>query len=302
MKKIFAFVVMIFLLIDASAQSPVIKISGTRFPYEIMQQWINVYQQSHPDLKFELSKSIPADSADIYIQAHGFRDGELANDETSIALNRYAQLPIVNSNRSDLKALQEKGFTKQDLQKIYFNQNAGDEFHVYRRDKKVCASRSFAESVTGKQLDVAGALVNGDDRALSSAVKNDADGISYNNLGLIYNLKTRKVADSIAIIPIDLNENGKIDANENIYTTLDDVLNFLGTSSNTIIPEDNVNVVINKNTSNKNVLDFLSFIITKGQQYNKSFGFLSLDKTVVLNEQHLLQTISANNKDLTTTK
>lgn len=295
MKKIFAFVVLIFLLTNASAQSPVIKISGTRFPYEIMQQWINIYQQTHPDIHFELSKSIPADSADIYIQAHGFRVGELEDDETSIALNRYAQLPIVNSNRSDLKALQQKGFTKQDLQKIYFNQNASDEFHVYRRDKKVCASRSFAENVTGSQLDVAGALVNGDDRALSAAVKNDVEGISYNNLGLIYNLKTRKVADSIAIIPIDLNENGKIDANENIYTTLDDVLNFLSTSNNNLIPQDNVNVVIHKTSINKNAVEFLSWIITQGQQYNNAFGFLNLDETVVLQEQKILNTLTNDN-------
>lgn len=296
MKKIVAFIILLFVLIDQTqAQSTTIKISGTRFPFEIMQQWIDVYHQSHPDIKFELSKLIPADSVDVYIQAHGFRDGELKDEQVAITLNRYAQLPIVNSNRSDLKALQQKGFTKSDLQKIYFNQNAGKDFHVYRRDKKVCASRSFAENITGSQLDVAGALVNGDDRALSAAVKNDVEGISYNNLGLIYNLKTRKVADSIAIIPIDLNENGKIDANENIYATLDDVLNFLRTSNNTIIPEDNVNVVINKNTTNKTVLDFLSFIITQGQQYNKSFGFLSLDKTVVLQEQKLLNNISNDN-------
>jgi hypothetical protein len=39
---------------------------------------------------------------------------------------------------------------------------------------------------------------------LSAAVKNDVNGISYNNLALIYDLQTRKVADSIAVIPVDL--------------------------------------------------------------------------------------------------
>ena len=149
------------------------------------------------------------------------------------------------------------------------------------------------------QLDIAGTLVNGDDRALSAAVKNDVNGISYNNLGLIYNLKTRKVADSIAIIPIDLNENGKIDANENIYATLDDVLNFLSTSNNNIIPQDNVNIVINKKTISKNSIDFLNWIITKGQQYNRAYGFLNLDKTVVDQDQLLLALILKSNIDLT---
>jgi len=144
-------------------------------------------------------------------------------------------------------------------------------------------------------LDVAGTLVNGDDRALSAAVKNDVTGVSYNNLGLIYNLQTRKVADSIAIIPIDLNENGRIDDNEKIYATLDDVLNYLSTSSANIIPQDNVNIVINRKTISRNALEFIGWIITQGQQFNQSYGFLSLDKTVVIQQQQLLNSLAKDN-------
>ena len=289
------------MMIVLHAQSSVIKITGTKFPFEIMQQWIDAYSQTHPGVQFQLSKSIPLDSAELTIAAHAFNPGELNDDQVLIALNRYAQLPIANSNRKDLQALQQKGFTQQDIKNIYFNaqQNKTDGLSepvtIYRRDKKVCASRSFAENVTGNQLDVAGTLVNGDDRALSAAVKNDVNGISYNNLGLIYNLKTRKVADSIAIIPIDLNENGIIDSNEKIYTTLDDVLNFLSTSNNNSIPQDNVNVVINKKTISKNAVDFLNWIITQGQQYNRAYGFLSLDKTVIVGEQKLLNSLVNDN-------
>ena len=289
------------MMIVLHAQSSVIKITGTKFPFEIMQQWIDAYSQTHPGVQFQVSKSIPLDSAELTIAAHAFNPGELNDDQVLIALNRYAQLPIANSNRKDLQALQQKGFTQQDIKNIYFNaqQNKTDGLSepvtIYRRDKKVCASRSFAENVTGNQLDVAGTLVNGDDRALSAAVKNDVNGISYNNLGLIYNLKTRKVADSIAIIPIDLNENGIIDSNEKIYTTLDDVLNFLSTSNNNSIPQDNVNVVINKKTISKNAVDFLNWIITQGQQYNRAYGFLSLDKTVIVGEQKLLNSLVNDN-------
>jgi phosphate transport system substrate-binding protein len=300
MKRIISLMLLMVLTVFVHAQSPVIKITGTKFPFEIMQRWIDAYTQSHPNVKFQLSKAIPVDSAELFIAAHAFRQGELKDNEVLISLNHYAQLPIANIKRKDLQALQQKGFTQQDLQNIYFNaQNKTDGLSepvtVYRRDKKVCASRSFSENVTGKQLDVAGELVNGDDRALSAAVKNDVNGISYNNLSLIYNLKTRKVADSIAVIPIDLNGNGKIDADENIYATLDDVLNFLSASNNNIIPQDNVNIVINKTTVSKNALDFISWIITQGQQYNQSSGFLSLDKTVVLQEQKLLSSLANDN-------
>ncbi len=299
MKQLFLLTLLnIFLFVARAQTNNVIKITGTKFPFEIMQQWIEVYSKTHPQLRFQLSKAIPADSADLMIAAHAFRDGELREEQALIAVNRYAQLPVVNSHRNDLKALQAKGFTKKDLQEVYFkpNQKKDDIFHtaanVYRRDKNVCASRSFSENVTGIQSDVAGTLVNGDDKVLLNAVKQDVNGISYNNLGLVYNLQTRKVADSIAVVPIDLNENGKIDADENMYASLDDVLNYLSTTPNVPVPQDNVNIVFNKNTISKEALDFLNWIVTQGQQYNRSFGFLNLDKTIVEKEQQQLRSLA----------
>ncbi len=295
MKKGFGFIAFCVLAVSAYAQTnDTIRITGTRFPFEIVQQWITSYQKIHPNGHFQLSKAIPVDNADLLIAAHGFKEGELKDNQEKIAVNRYAQLPIVNSNRKDLKALQNKGFSKEDLQEIYFNKkeaktNALFQSTVYKRNKNVCASRSFAENVTGSQSDVNGILVNGDDRALSTAVKEDVNGISYNNLGLIYNLGTRKVADSIAVVPIDLNGSGKIDKGENIYATLDDALDYLSSDkNNNTIPQDNVNIIFDKNKINKKEIDFLNWILTQGQQYNRSYGFFNLDKKIVEEEKQQL--------------
>lgn len=295
MKKGFGFIAFCFAAVSAHAQTnDTIKITGTRFPFEIIQPWINTYQKTHPNVHFQLSKAISVDNADLLIAAHSFREGELKDNQEIIAVNRYAQLPIVNSNRKDLKALLAKGFSKEDLQEIYFHKKAAKtnslfQSTIYKRNKNVCASRSFAENVTGIQSDVEGTLVNGDDRALSAAVKEDVNGISYNNLGLIYNLQTRKVADSIAVVPIDLNGNRKIDANENIYASLDDVLNYLSSNqNNNIIPQDNINIVFDKNKISKNEIDFLNWIISQGQSYNRSYGFFNLDKSVAEEEKQQL--------------
>jgi len=294
MKKILNTIAMLVAGTFVHAQQfAVIKITGTKFPFTIMQQWIDAYSKTHPDIKFELSKAIALDSADILIAAHAFKPGEIKPDQTIIALNRYAQLPIVNAYRPDLKTLQQKGLTQQDLQKIFFSaQNKSDQqsnaFNAYKRDKNVCATRSFSENITGLQQDIYGTTVTGDDRALSAAVVNDINGISYNNLGLVYNIQTRKVADGIAIVPIDINENGIVDEDENHYTTIDDLLDFIAQSGTSKIPQENVNVVLNKNKINKDILDFLQWIITDGQQYNRQYGFMSLGNNVVLQELHLL--------------
>ena len=311
MKKILVFLSFILLFLTANTQSnntSVIKITGTKFPFAIMQKWIDTYSKTHPGVVFELSKSIPLDSADLMIAAHAFKPRELKDEVTIVAVNRYAQLPIVNSNRIDLKHLQQKGFTQQDLKNIFFadkeNKTDGlnNPFTIYKRNKKVCASRSFAENVTGSQLEIYGVGVTGDDRSLSAAVKNDLNGISYNNLGLVYNIQTRKVADSIAVIPIDINENGAIDSDEKNYSTLDSVLDFLYKTKSTKIPQENVNVVFNKNNPNKAAIDFLKWIITEGQQYNRVYGFLNLDKSVAREEQAFLNTILKNNNNTVSVK
>lgn len=276
----------------------VIKITGTKFPFDIMQQWINAYTKIHPAVQFELSKNISPDSAELMIAAHAFKSGELKEDQAIVAVNRYAQLPVVNISRTDLHALQQKGFTQHDLNNIYFNADdkSTNAFAVYKRNKNVCATRSFAENVTGSQQDIKGTLVNGDDKALLAAVKNDVNGISYNNLGFIYNIETRKPADSIALIPMDLNANGRIDDNEKVYTTLDELLDFLSENTAAAIPQENVNIVFSKKNISKPAIDFLQWIITEGQQYNRHYGFLSLDKAVVLQQQHLLSMYESNAK------
>ena len=80
MKKILVSIVLYSLIFGVNAQSQntsTIKVTGTKFPFAIMRQWIDAYRKTHPDVEFELSKSIPLDSADIMIAAHAFRPGEL---------------------------------------------------------------------------------------------------------------------------------------------------------------------------------------------------------------------------------
>ena len=114
MKRIFWVITFSMVLFAASAQTGnVIKITGTKFPFDIMQQWIAAYSKTHPEVQFQLSKAIAPENADLLIAAHAFRPGELQDDQVIIAINRYAQLPIVNSQRSDLQVLQKRALHRQ---------------------------------------------------------------------------------------------------------------------------------------------------------------------------------------------
>jgi phosphate transport system substrate-binding protein len=242
-----------------------------------------------------VSSGIPADSADIIIASHSLRAGDVKEGREAIAVSRYVQLPVISSRRSDVAALQAKGFNDAAFREVYFSDSsiagsaAGNyHFAVYKREKPACASIAFANHFGSEQRDIKGIGVAGDDRDLLAAVKKDTNGISYNNLGFIYDVKTRKVVDSIAVIPIDLNGNGRTDADEYIYGTLDEVLAFVEKTHHPRILIENVNVLFRTGNPDKDVYQFLKWTLTAGQAFNHEYGFINIDKGVALTGDQLL--------------
>jgi phosphate transport system substrate-binding protein len=282
---------------SAQAQST-IKISGTRFTFPLFKKWADEYSKIHPGVNIIVSSAIPVDSVDIFIASHILKPGDVKEEQESIALSRYVQLPVVNSKRVDLKTLTTKGFTEASFRQIYFTgagsglSDFSSPFTVYKRQKAACSSVSFANHFGNEHKDIKGIPVPGDDQDLLESVKKDSNAISHNSLGIIYNIKTRKVNDSIAIIPIDLNENGTVDANEKIYSTVDEVLAFVEKTSHSKIPTENVNVIFSKTKHRQVVTDFLTWIITDGQQFNHAFGQLNLKLDTIQAQQKLLTSSS----------
>ena len=284
MKKIIVSTIVLLIILTFGLQSnaQTIRIAGTRLTYPLFQKWIDEYSRQHPNLHFILNSKQPADSVDISIVSHRLATTDIKAGKTAISISRYVQLPVVNSNREDVATLQEKGFNDATFKQVYFGETSTSNiasdavFTVYKRKQNACASQSFANHFGSEQKDIKGVPIVGDDKDLLNAVKQDVNGVSYNNLGFIYNLKTRRLIDSIAIVPIDFNENGKIDANERIYATLDDVLTYAEKTNNPKLLIEEVHVLYNKNNPNKEVANFLKWILINGQQYNHEYGFINL--------------------------
>ncbi|MDR3713580.1 MAG: hypothetical protein P4L51_12235 [Puia sp.] len=277
----------------------VLRVTGTRLVHPIFRKWIEEYTRLHPGITILLDSRIPADSADLVIASHRLASSDVKEGQTSVILNRYLQLPVVSSRRSDVAALQAKGFSDADFRQIYFADNHGTDpipsayhFAVYKREKSACASRAFANHFGSQQKDIKGIGVKGDDQDLLEAVIRDTNGISYNNLGFLYDLKTRKPLDSIAIIPLDLDGDGKIDSWENFYGDLDQVIAFAEKAYNRHLLVENVNVIFSRTSSNRELADFLQWILTDGQQYDHEYGFLVPGKETLVDQRQIVSDIS----------
>lgn len=302
MKKILTAIALAAFPFLVQAQSPVIKISGTRLAYPLFNYWASEFSKAHPGTGFKISSDIAADSSDIVIASYAVQPGELKPGQQLIAVSEYVQLPVVNSRRSDLYALQQKGFTEGSFRNIYFG-GAGKKtistslFTVYTRERPVCATKAFAGHFGMQPGAVTGVGVKGDDNTLLDAVKKDTNAISYNNLGFIYNLQTRKVNDSIAIIPIDINENGRTDSDEKIYNTLDEVVAYVQKSHSKKFVSEKVNVIISRDNVNAAVVEFIGWVLKEGQQYANAYGFIQLPYQAIEDGLAFLSTLQYKDLD-----
>jgi phosphate transport system substrate-binding protein len=257
-----------------------VKLRGTRLTYPLVNKWIAEFNKEYPGIKVQITPDAPKDSIDFSIASYKLTKDDLPENREGISLTRYVQLPVANSKRPGLQELQAKGFKEEDFRKLYFTKSPATlgkiPATVYTRDKPACATKTFATHYGAVYKDINGIPVKGDDQDLANAVKKDVNALSYNNLGFIYDLKTRKIQDGLAIIPIDVNENGKVDENEKIYSTLDKVISYLEKTDNSKFIIESVNVIFDKDSKNKAAGTFVNWVLNKGQKFNHEYGFLNL--------------------------
>ena len=150
--------------------------------------------------------------------------------------------------------------------------------NVYTRSDACGAAETWAKFLGSKQEDLKGTGVFGDP-GIAETLQKDVNGIGFNNIGYAYNDKTHKPTKGIAILPIDVNNNGKIDADERFYDTMDQLMDAISKGKYPSPPARNLYLVTAGKPKNPVVKAFLKFVITKGQKAAAPAGY------VVINEQ-----------------
>ena len=90
----------------------------------------------------------------------------------------------------------------------------------------------------------------------------------------MYDLSSRKPFAGIEVIPIDLNNNGKIDPDENFYGTLDEIMKAINDGKYPSPPARDLYLVSKGKPADKLVVAFLEWILTEGQKYVPEAGYI----------------------------
>src|SRR5674476_156019 len=285
-----------------------ISISGAFALYPMVIRWTDEYKKINPGVRFDISaggagKGI-SDAlngmVEIGMVSREIYPEELKKGAFPVAVTKDAVVAVVNELNPALNDILTKGLKKDAANNIWitgryttwsqaFGAKQTSPIHLYTRSDACGAAEMWAKFFGKKQEDLLGVGVFGDP-GLAQAVRKDPLGIGYNNIGYAYDATTRKQLKGLRVVPVDLNNNGKIDSDEDFYTSMNDLIAAIASGKYPSPPARELYFVMKGSPkNNKVVTDFIQWILTDGQKFVNDAGYISLPKEKIETEQKKLQ-------------
>jgi phosphate transport system substrate-binding protein len=279
-----------------------ITLSGAFALYPLAVKWAEEYKKIHPDVRIDLTAGgagkgmtdVLNNMVDIGMVSREVYPEEVKKGAFAIAVAKDAVVAVVNANNPAINDIITKGLKKDAANNIWitgkykswaqaFATKTGAPIHVYTRSDACGAAEVWAKYFGKKQEDLLGSGVFGDP-GLALAVKKDPLGIGFNNIGYAYDHTTKKQVAGIRIVPIDLNNNGKVDPDENFYNTMDEIVNAIAEGKYPSPPARELYFVTKGKITNKAVAEFIRWALTDGQKFVHESGYIALPKEKLAKE------------------
>lgn len=271
---------------QAQNATKTITIMGSKFANPLIEKWTSEYTKGNPGITFKFVKSSDqSDKSDLKLTVNTSKRNEEKSNDNQVNVGRLAVLPVANEKNTLFDKQIRNGIKQEEFKNIFL----GIETEEFDSEQKTTSEPLYTvysqtqQSATAKVLidhfgksanELAGILVTGDDKYLIESVLSDSTGVTYGNLSLIYDLNNRSVLKGIKILPIDLDNSGRLKKEELVYGNLDQLISFLESSKNKAIPSNDISFSFNKKNNNPLVEDFVNWVKISGQQYNHQYGFL----------------------------
>jgi phosphate transport system substrate-binding protein len=284
-----------------------ISVSGAWALYPMMVTWAEEFKKIHPDVKIDISAGgagkgmadTLAKVVDIGMVSRDIHKDEVKKGAWPLAVVKDAVVPMVNEKNPALKDILNKGFKKETFVSVWVTEKvttwgealgtgSKNPIHVYTRSDACGAAETWAKYMGKHQEDLAGVGVYGDP-GLADAVKKDALGVGYNNVNFAFDAKTKKPVAGIRPLPIDVNGNGKIDAEENFYDTRNRLMKAIADGKYPSPPARDLYLVCGGKPEKKVVKEFLKWILTDGQKSVEKAGYISVGEKKLAEERKKLE-------------
>ena len=271
-----------------------IRVSGAWALYPMMVTWGEEFGKVHPKVRVDISaggagKGVAdalANLVDIGMVSREINPEEVKKGGFFIPVVKDAVFPVLNqANPVFEKGLLSKGVKKKTFIDLWISgrdltwgeiagTNSKDKVQVYTRSDSCGAAETWAQYLGGKnQEDLRGVGVYGDP-GLAEAVRKDLFGTGYNNLNYAYDTKTGLPLPGLQIIPVDVNENGKVDPEEELKKKNQAIQAVM--SGRYPAPPARDLYLMTKERFKGPAREFIRWILTDGQKYVDEAGYIKL--------------------------
>lgn len=270
------------------AQNFKINISDANFTRPLIEKWVTEYEKENPNFSIEIVNTAD-DTNSATLQVEVSEDQSKTNAQNVVKVGRYVLLPIANNeNPVLLNKKFKKGFNENQLKELFVQKDELEDdvdeekpkelnYTVYSRTGNHAETTNlFAHFLNINPNTFKGKKILGEDVHVLAAVLKDKDAVSFNTPNLIYNIDSRQPLKGISVLPIDLNNDGKVsEAERQLTSNLDALTSYLESNKNSSLPTDNINIVYNNKNTELEIVKFVDWVESKGQQYVNEYGFLS---------------------------
>jgi phosphate transport system substrate-binding protein len=274
--------------------SGTISISGAFALYPMMTVWAEEFTKLHPDVQFDVQgggagkgmTDTIAGAVDIGMISRSIKPEEEAQDIFWVSVTKDAVFPVISDQNPVRDDIIAKGISQETFNKIFVTgeiktwgevvgkPEVKDEIHVYTRSDACGAGEMWAKFSGGKvQDDIQGIGVNGEPSLVDTVIK-DPLGVGYSNLNSVYDMTSGGLVPGAIVPPVDINADGKADADE-YYKTTSDAVNAVSSEKYPSPPARFENLAT-KGKPTGLTLAFIQWILTDGQQYLGQAGYVPL--------------------------
>ncbi len=271
-----------------------LSLSGAWALYPMALKWVEEFRKLNPGVRIDVQaggagKGIAdalAGMVDIGMVSRNINPAEIEKGAFPIAVTKDAVVPTVSAKNPLVNEIVARGLKREEFAGIWitgtvktWSELTGAKnqvpLHVYTRSDACGAADTWAAYLGKRQEDLGGVGVYGDP-GLADAVKRDPLGIGYNNVNFAYDAKSLKPVEGLKILPIDINGNGKVDPEERIYETRDDITAAIAKHVYPSPPARDLYFVTKGRPSKPELVEFIKWVLGEGQKYVPETGYIPL--------------------------
>lgn len=283
-----------------------ISVYSTPELYELTARWASEYSIFNPDADIKVIKATKLPITQ-YVRKKGTLGFTSAETDPSTDYNNSLWKEIVgrdiivmvfNSENPFIDEICEQGISPEGLAQIMnepgttnwgtlLETPATVPVNLYMTDDASINS-GMAKLLNLNQIKIDGIRVE-DGRKMISSVQNDPYSIGICKITSIIDFNGQSIINNIKLLPLDRNDNGKVDNMEDIYDDLNVFLRAVWAGKYPEVLAHAIYSVSLIKPTNKTEIAFLKWVLSDGQKFLNNYGYSNLVYTERLAKVNLLE-------------